>query len=63
MANTARRYASTGRAFRIALHPDDLARAGLREATLRAIDEAVELGARPATYAQLLARALDPVGS
>ena len=63
MANTARRYASTGRAFRIALHPDDLARAGLREATVRAIDEAVELGARPATYAQLLARALDPVGS
>ncbi|MBR7837337.1 polysaccharide deacetylase family protein [Actinospica durhamensis] len=63
MTGAARRYARTGRAFRIALHPDDLAHAGLREATLRAIDEAVELGARPTTYAQLLARVLDPVDS
>ncbi|WP_034271407.1 DUF2334 domain-containing protein [Actinospica robiniae] len=63
MTSSARRYARAGRAFRIALHPDDLARAGLREATLRAIDEALELGARPTTYAQLIAQALHPVGS
>ena len=63
MTSSARRYARAGRPFRIALHPDDLARAGLREATLRAIDEAVELGARPTTYAQLIALATHPVGS
>lgn len=63
MTSSARRYARAGRPFRIALHPDDLARAGLREATLRAIDEAVALGARPTTYAQLVAQAPHPVGS
>lgn len=63
MTSSARRHARAGRPFRIALHPDDLARAGLREATLRAIDEAVELGVRPTTYAQLVARTLHPVGS
>ena len=46
MTGAARRYARTGRAFRIALHPDDLAHAGLREAPLRAIDDAVELELR-----------------
>lgn len=63
MEAAAKRLARAGRPFRIALHPDDLARPGLREAALRAIDDAVELGARPTTYARLLARALDPVGS
>ena len=54
MTDGARRLARNGSAFRIALHPDDLARPGLREATLRAIDEALELGARPTTYATAL---------
>jgi len=54
MIEGARRFARTGRAFRIALHPDDLSRPGLREATLRAIDEALDLGARPTTYAAAL---------
>jgi len=54
MIEGARRFARTGSAFRIALHPDDLSRPGLREATLRAIDEALDLGARPTTYAAAL---------
>lgn len=63
MTSSARRHARAGRPFRIALHPDDLARPGLREATLRAIDESMEFGARPTTYAQLIAQAPHPVGS
>jgi uncharacterized protein len=63
MTSSARRHARAGRPFRIALHPDDLDRPELREAPLRAIDEAVELGARPTTYAQLIAQTPDPVGS
>ena len=54
MTEGARRFARAGSAFRIALHPDDLSRPRLREATLRAIDEALELGARPTTYAGAL---------
>ena len=54
MTDGARRFARVGSAIRIALHPDDLSRPGLREATLRAIDEALELGARPTTYAAAL---------
>jgi predicted deacetylase len=54
MTEAARRFARDGRAFRIALHPDDLSRPGLREATLDAIDGALELGARPTTYAAAL---------
>jgi hypothetical protein len=54
MTQGARRFARNGGAFRIALHPDDLARPRLREATLRAIDEALDLGARPTTYAGAL---------
>jgi predicted deacetylase len=42
---------------RIALHPDDLSHPGLRDATLAAIDEALDLGAAPATYGELLASA------
>jgi len=54
MTEGARRFARGGSALRIALHPDDLSRPGLREASLRAIDEAMELGARPTTYAAAL---------
>lgn len=54
MTEAARRFARDGRAFRIALHPDDLTRPGLREATLDAIDGALDLGARPTTYAAAL---------
>ena len=54
MTEAARRFARAGQAFRIALHPDDLTRPGLREATLSAIDEALALGARPTTYAAAL---------
>jgi predicted deacetylase len=48
---------ATGRPFRIALHPDDLARPGLREITLAAVDVALAAGARPVTYAALVAGA------
>jgi hypothetical protein len=54
MAQAARRLAHEGRALRIALHPDDLSRPGLREVTLRAIDDAIAAGARPVTYAGAL---------
>jgi hypothetical protein len=54
MAQAARRLAQDGRALRIALHPDDLSRPGLREAALRAIDDAIAAGARPVTYAGAL---------
>lgn len=39
---------------RIALHPDDLARPGLRDATLRTIEDVLRAGAEPVTYAALL---------
>ena len=54
MTQAARRLAAEGRAVRIALHPDDLARPGLRDVTLRAIDDAIAAGARPTTYAAAL---------
>jgi predicted deacetylase len=40
--------------FRIALHPADLARPGLRRAALAAIDETLEAGGRPVTYEALV---------
>ncbi|RLV04517.1 deacetylase [Streptomyces griseocarneus] len=49
-----RHCARNGRPFRIALHPDDLARQGLRGTTLSAIDTALAAGLRPVTYADLL---------
>jgi predicted deacetylase len=52
-----RATARAGGLVRIALHPDDLSRPGLRDATLAAIDEALDLGAAPATYGELLASA------
>lgn len=39
---------------RIALHPDDLHRPGLREATLRAIESALRAGAQPVTYGSVV---------
>ncbi|MEO5875473.1 MAG: DUF2334 domain-containing protein, partial [Streptosporangiaceae bacterium] len=40
--------------FRIALHPADLGRPGLREAALTAIGTALAAGGRPLTYAALV---------
>jgi predicted deacetylase len=45
-----------GRTLRIALHPDDLLRPGLREAALRGIESALCAGAVPLTYESLLER-------
>ena len=45
-----------GRPLRLALHPDDLRRPGLRDTTLRAIERALKFGARAMTYRELLAR-------
>ncbi|GAA3239627.1 DUF2334 domain-containing protein [Dactylosporangium siamense] len=39
---------------RIALHPDDLHRPGLRDVTLRAIEAALARGAQPVTYGAVL---------
>ena len=55
-----RAAARAGGLVRIALHPDDLSRPGLRDATLAAIDEALDLGALPVTYGTLLASAAAP---
>lgn len=55
-----RAAARAGGLVRIALHPDDLSRPGLRGATLAAIDEALDLGAAPATYGSLLTSAVVP---
>jgi predicted deacetylase len=49
-------FTRRGRPLRLALHPDDLHRAGLRDTTLRAIEHALALGARAMTYTQLLDR-------
>ncbi|MFI2074139.1 MULTISPECIES: DUF2334 domain-containing protein [Streptomyces] len=54
MTAAARRRSAAGRPFRIALHPADLARPGLRERTLAAIDGALAAGMRPCTYAELV---------
>ena len=40
--------------LRLALHPDDLHRPGLREVTLRAIERALQAGAQATTYSRLL---------
>lgn len=54
MVAAARRAARRGADIRIALHPADLDRPGLREAALRAIDACLERGATPVTYLQVL---------
>lgn len=46
----ARRAAATGGLVRIALHPDDLHRPGLRDTSLRAIDAVLSAGGRALTY-------------
>jgi predicted deacetylase len=50
-----RRIAGRGGFVRIALHPDDLHRPGLRDATLRAIESALRAGAKAQTYAEVIA--------
>jgi len=47
---------------RIALHPDDLHRPGLRDATLRAIESVLRVGAQAMTYADVVAME-DPAGT
>lgn len=49
-------FTRRGRPLRLALHPDDLRRPGLRDTTLRAIERALKFGARAMTYRELLAR-------
>jgi hypothetical protein len=43
-----------GRTLRVALHPDDLLRPGLREAALSGIDAALDAGVVALTYEDLL---------
>ncbi|MEU5879117.1 polysaccharide deacetylase family protein [Spirillospora sp. NPDC047279] len=54
MVEASRVLSRAGRPFRIALHPADLARPGLRRAALTAIDRAVAAGGRPVTYETLV---------
>lgn len=54
MVRTAAHRARRGRPVRIALHPADRERPGLREAALEAIDLALAAGARPVTYETLV---------
>lgn len=54
MIEAARAMARARVPFRIALHPADLARPGLRCAALAAIDETLGLGGRPVTYETLV---------
>jgi predicted deacetylase len=50
----ARRGARRGTLVRIALHPDDLHRPGLRDATLRAIENVLATGGQATTYAGVI---------
>ncbi|MFI9202447.1 DUF2334 domain-containing protein [Streptomyces sp. NPDC053048] len=62
MRAAARHRAAAGRPFRLALHPADLDRPGLRACALAAVDDALAAGARPCTYADLVrARRRPPV--
>jgi predicted deacetylase len=45
---------------RIALHPDDLSRPGLRDTTLRAIEALLRAGARPITYSTVVTTTPQP---
>ncbi|MCX4098663.1 DUF2334 domain-containing protein [Nocardia sp. alder85J] len=54
MQALAQRSARRGGLVRIALHPDDLHRPGLRTAALRAIEGALAAGARATTYAGVI---------
>jgi isopentenyl phosphate kinase len=55
MVRWARRNARRGGLVRIALHPDDLGRPGLRDATLRAIEAVLSAGGVPVTYSDVVA--------
>ena len=50
----ARRGARRGALVRLALHPDDLKRPGLRDTTLRSIEDILAAGGRALTYRDLL---------
>ncbi|TYB49706.1 DUF2334 domain-containing protein [Actinomadura chibensis] len=54
MVDAARTFARLRMPFRIALHPADLTRPGLRRAALSAIDLTVAAGGRPTTYRALV---------
>lgn len=54
MSAAARTFARSCTPFRIALHPADLARPGLRTAALAAIDHTLAAGGRPTTYRDLV---------
>jgi predicted deacetylase len=54
MARAPKLLLRPGRTLRVALHPDDLLRPGLREAALRGIDAALAAGAHTVTYGSLL---------
>ncbi|WUI02560.1 polysaccharide deacetylase family protein [Spirillospora sp. NBC_00431] len=54
MVDAARTFARLRMPFRIALHPADLARPGLRRAALTAVDLAVAAGGRATTYEALV---------
>ncbi|WP_280242215.1 polysaccharide deacetylase family protein [Nocardia abscessus] len=54
----ARRIAERGGLVRLALHPDDLSRPGLRDTTLRAIDAVLRTGAQATTYGELVGSAV-----
>jgi predicted deacetylase len=57
----ARHAVDRGQVVRIALHPDDRLRPGLREATLATIEACLQGGARSMTYAELVAAHAAPV--
>jgi predicted deacetylase len=57
MHRWARRGARRGALVRIALHPDDLSRPGLRDRTLRAIESVLAAGGTALTYGELAANA------
>lgn len=54
MHRWARWSAGRGGLVRVALHPDDLTRPGLRDATLRAIEAVLAAGGRAVTYADVV---------
>ncbi|MFB9840284.1 hypothetical protein, partial [Actinoallomurus acaciae] len=54
MERWARWSAGRGGLVRVALHPDDLTRPGLRDATLRAIEAVLAAGGRAVTYADVV---------
>ncbi len=57
MGRWARWSANRGGLVRIALHPDDLARPALRDATLRAIEAVLAAGGRAVTYSDVVPEA------